>query len=247
VKQLAVPLLAIVALAGCGAQSGTSATAMPTATPSSSGIAGCVPECIHGGTDPGTLAAGPYTTQYFLAGHLTVTFAATWESHHDHTQEFSAAPSGLWDTHRVLFWSDILPIGPDGKQVAGVSRTTAGMLEWFAARPNLLVSNRHPASIGAGHLSATVIDMTVASHAVNEDPNCPSAACVVFLTWPNAPGMYAIGGPGVFRLYLSDITYGGQRHLLAVGIESKNPADFAAWLPTAEALIATARAPVSPA
>jgi hypothetical protein len=245
----AVPLLATMALVGCAAESGTSPTVTHAKTPAS-GIPGCVPECqALGGADPGTLPTGPYTTQHFLDGYLTVTFATPWESHEDRPVEFSAAPLGKWDTHRVLFWSDILPVGPDGKQVAGISRTTVGMLAWFAARPNLLVSEPQPATIGVDHLPASVIDISIGPHAVNEDPGCPPPpgnVCVGFFTWPNE-GFHAatLGGRSVLRLYLADVAYGGQSHLLAVGIEGQNASDLAAWLPTAEALIATAKAPVS--
>jgi hypothetical protein len=207
-----------------------------------------VPECLHGLADPGTLPAGPYTTQYFLAGQLAVQIASAWESHEDQPVEFSTAPLGKWDVHRVLFWSDILPVGPDGKQVGDPPRTAAGMLAWLATRANLRVSQPEPATIGTEQLHAKTIDISIAPNAVNEDPGCPAAACVNFLTWPNAgTNVYGIGGPGVVRLYLADVAYGGQSHLLAVGIESQGPADLATWLPIAKALIATAKAPISPA
>jgi len=174
VRAVVVPLLATLALVGCAATSRGSpsgspaalATGTPSSTaspsPTSSGIPGCVPECLHGGADPGTLPAGPYTMRYFLAGQLTVKYAAPWESHEDQPVEFSSAPLGMWDTHRVLFWSDILPVGPDGRLVGGVPRTAAGMLAWFATRKNLRVSKPLSATIGAQYLPAKVIDINIA-------------------------------------------------------------------------------------
>jgi hypothetical protein len=48
-------------------------------------------------------------------------------------------------------------------------------------------------------------------------------------------------------MYLSDISYGGQTHLLAVAIDAPDPAALKAFAPAAERVIDSARAPVSPA
>jgi len=57
-------------------------------------IRGCVPKCIDGGWDPGSLPPGSYTTKYFLDGYLTVTFDEPWVSHEDQQDAFIAAPKG---------------------------------------------------------------------------------------------------------------------------------------------------------
>ncbi|MEU9167346.1 hypothetical protein AB0D34_06060 [Streptomyces sp. NPDC048420] len=38
-------------------------------------------------------------------------------SHENQPVEFSVAPEGSWDLHRVLFWSDLVPVGKDRKRV----------------------------------------------------------------------------------------------------------------------------------
>lgn len=78
------------------------------------------------------------------------------------------------------------------------------------------------------------------------DPECPGLPCEDILSWPNSDHYYGMSGSWVLRLYLSDIEYGGQTHLLAVAIEGQNPDDLKTFAPAAERVIASARAPVSP-
>jgi hypothetical protein len=51
----------------------------------------------------------------------------------------------------------------------------------------------------------------------------------------------------VIRLYLSDVKYGGKTHLFAISIRASDPSGLKAFAPAAEWVIATVRAPVSPA
>jgi hypothetical protein len=51
----------------------------------------------------------------------------------------------------------------------------------------------------------------------------------------------------VQRLYVSDVSYGGQTHLFVVAVYPDDPADMASFLPDAERLIATVRVPATPA
>jgi hypothetical protein len=219
----------------------------PTA-PAAAGIPGCAPACLTGGSDPGSLSAGSHRTAHFFNGQLAVTLKGRWESHEDQPVEFSVAPEGAWGTHRVLFWSDIIPVGKDRKRAAGVPGTAAGLLAWFTSRPNLQVSKPRSDTIGTAALPAKVVDIAMSGKAVNEVSDCPARACADFLTWPNSgDNTYGIAEPAVLRLYLSDIRYGGRNHLFAIGIEGQNQADLKAFQPDAEHLIATANAPVTPA
>ncbi|MDX6349286.1 MAG: hypothetical protein QOF84_4076 [Streptomyces sp.] len=251
-RRLLAVLLPAALVAGCGGSAGSGhpgTSGGSSARPSTSaptGIPGCAPECLSGISDPGTLKAGPYRTAHFLNGLLTLDLKGEWESHEDQPVEFSLAPQGNWDVHRVLFWSDIIPVGKNGKPAAGVPHTTAGMLAWLRTRQNVKVSAPRSDTIGTRSLPAEVVDIEVARDAVNEATDCPVRACADFLTWPNAgENVYGIAEPAVLRLYLSDIGYGGSRHLLAVGVEGQSPADLKDFLPTAEQLIADADAPVS--
>ena len=84
-----------------------------------------IPGCV-----PGEATARFVPTQYFLDGHLTVTFHKAWVSHEDQGVEFSASPQGEQNGGGVKFWSDIYPVA--GKtidvkhKVKGVPITTAG-------------------------------------------------------------------------------------------------------------------------
>jgi hypothetical protein len=177
-----------------------------------------------------------------------VTFTGRWESHEDQPVEFSVAPEGSWDLHRVLFWSDLIPVAKDRKRAAGVAGTASELVAWLRTRPNVQVSKPRSGMIGTAGLPAKVVDIAISSKAVNEASDCPARACVDFLTWPNAgDNVYGIAEPSVLRLYLSDVRYGGKNHLLAIGIEGRDQADLKQFLPEAERLIASADAPVSPA
>ena len=77
-------------------------------------LRGCVPKCIVGGWDPGSLPSGSYTTKYFLDGYLTVTFPEPWVSHEDQQDSFIALPQGTPPGSRHLyFWLD--PYQVEGK------------------------------------------------------------------------------------------------------------------------------------
>ncbi len=211
-------------------------------------IRGCVPECSTGFADPGAIGPGPYTTAGFLDGQLTVRYPTAWESHEDQGVEFSSAPQGEFDVHRVLFWNDILPWtanarNPNGRQVPGVPNTTAGWLAWLSSHPDFVVSAPRTATIGHMRLPATYVDIAVEPGTIGFDEGA-----VVLLSWPNADGhFYSFGGSFVLRLYLSDVTYGGTNHLLAVAIEGQDRADLKAFAREAGPVIASADAPIQPA
>jgi hypothetical protein len=229
----------------------TSASTEPTPTE----IRGCVPECSVEFQDPGVIGPGPYTTFGFLDGQLTVTYPSAWESHEDQGVEFSSAPKGKWDVHRVLFWDDILPWVADfkhpyGHKVPDIPNTAAGWLDWLQANAALRLSEPRSTTIGQMKLPATYVDIEIAPDAPNEDPYCEKldTVCVALLSWPNAGGnIYSFGAPAVLRLYLSDVTYGGEAHLLAVAVEGQSTADLRLFLPEAKLVVASAEAPIEAA
>jgi hypothetical protein len=218
-------------------------------------IRGCVPKCIDGGTDPGDLPVGSYTTKYFLDGYLTVTFPEPWVSHEDQQDSFIASPQGKWENRDLFFWLDPYPV--EGKtfdlkhRAQGVPITTAGWLQWLSNNPNLRVSDPKKATIGKEGLPAKVVDVGISDNAVNDDPSyapCRRETCRELLSWPtSAEYGYSLIGEQTVRMYLSDISYGGQTHLLAVAIDAPDPAALKAFAPAAERVIDSARAPVSPA
>ena len=224
----------------------SSATAIESSGTSPSAVRGCVPECSDGVVAAGPLPVGDYTIVYFLDGQLTVRYAEPWESTEDQGVEFASGPRGKSDVHRVVFWDDILPVDDHGHRVFGVPITAAGLLQWFKTDPTFHVSAPQPGTIGRD-IPATVIDLTIAPDAKNQDPGCPIDVCVFDFTWPNVSGALGTGGAEVLRLYLADVTYGGRTHLLVAAIQARTPEALRAFLPAAEQVIASARAPVTPA
>jgi hypothetical protein len=218
-------------------------------------IRGCVPECLSGGTDPGRIPPGSYTTQYFFDGHLTVTFRKAWVSHEDTPIVFWAKPEVKQDGEgEVQFWEDIIPV--EGKtfdlkhRAKGVPITTAGWLHWLSNNPNLRVSDPKKATIGEDDLPAKAVDIGISDQAKNDDPGyppCRRVICQTLLTWPNSDNYFGLGGSDVIRLYLSDVEYGGKTHLFAIAIYAQDPAGLKGFAPAAEGVIGSVRAPVSPA
>jgi hypothetical protein len=218
-------------------------------------IRGCVPECLSGGTDPGRIPPGSYTTQYFFDGHLTVTFRKAWVSHEDTPIVFWAKPEVKQDGEgEVQFWEDIIPV--EGKtfdlkhRAKGVPITTAGWLHWLSNNPNLRVSDPQDATIGEDDLPAKAVDIGISDQAKNDDPGyppCRRVICQTLLTWPNSDNYFGLGGSDVIRLYLSDVKYGGKTHLFAISIYAQDPAGPKAFAPAAEMVIDSVRAPGSPA
>jgi hypothetical protein len=218
-------------------------------------IRGCVPECLSGGTDPGRIPPGSYTTQYFFDGHLTLTFRKAWMSHEDTPIVFWAKPEVKQDGEgEVQFWEDIIPV--EGKtydlkhRAKGVPITTAGWLHWLSNNPNLRVSDPKKATIGEEDLPAKAVDIGISDQAKNDDPGyppCRRVICQTLLTWPNSDNYFGLGGSDVIRLYLSDVKYGGKTHLFAIAIYAQDPAALKAFAPAAEGVIGSVRAPVSPA
>ncbi len=208
-------------------------------------IQGCVPGCNGPGRSrPGQIPEGPYKTAWFFGGHMVITPSEPWSIHEDSTGEFSltldAAP-----VNSVLFWEDVYPIEHD-KRVRGVPMTVKGLLGWLRKTPRLHVSAPRPGTIGTD-LPATVVDVTVAKAAKNEDPDCPTHTCILWLDYPQWDLSCGIAEPQVQRFYLSDVSYGGRTHLLIAVVCPNDPRDMKKFLPDAEHLIATVQVPATPA
>jgi hypothetical protein len=248
-KRIVLMALVALALSACGGRASGGGEHQKAK------IRGCVPECLSGGTDPGRIPPGSYTTQYFFDGHLTVTFRKAWVSHEDTPIVFWAKPEVKQDGEgRVQFWEDIIPV--EGKtydlkhRAKGVPITTAGWLHWLSNNPNLRVSDPKKATIGEEDLPAKAVDIGISDQAKNDDPGyppCRRVICQTLLTWPNSDNYFGLGGSDVIRLYLSDVKYGGKTHLFAIAIYAQDPAALKAFAPAAEGVIGSVRAPVSPA
>jgi hypothetical protein len=218
-------------------------------------IRGCVPKCIDGGWDPGSLPPGSYTTKYFLDGYLTVTFDEPWVSHEEQQDAFESSPQEKYHDVTLFFWLDPYPV--EGKtfdvkhRAKGVPITTAGWLQWLKDNPNFRASDPQDATIGKDDLPAKVVDISLSDNAVNDEPSfapCRRETCRGLLSWPtSAEYQYNLIGEQTVRMYLSDVEYGGKTHLLAVAIDGNSQDNLEAFAPTAERVIDSARAPISPA
>jgi hypothetical protein len=169
--------VSLIMCAACSSQLTSVAPESPSAPPTATAsptpaIRGCVPECSTTFHDPGSVGPGEYRTLGFLDAQLKVTYPSAWVSHEDQGVEFSSAPKGSWNVHRVLFWDDILPWvatydDPYGHGVDGVANTTAGWLEWLGSNPAFKLSKPREASIGQMRLPATYVDIAIAPDAPN--------------------------------------------------------------------------------
>ena len=199
----------------------TTASEVPMPDP----IQGCVPSCNTPGlTEPGPLPPGTYETQWFFGGEMVVTL----------------------EENGVFFWEDVYPI-EDGMRVDGVPPTAAGLLDWLTSSSQVDVSSPTRGTIG--DLPATVVDVSLAPNAVNDEDNayCRDRTCALFLGFPQWDGPWGIAGGQVQRIYLTDVTYGGQDHLFVVVIYPDDPEDMKTFSGTAERLIDTVRVPATPA
>ncbi len=210
-------------------------------------IPGCAPQCLPQHlVEPGNLPAGKYQTRYFFAGEMKLLFAKGWFSGEDSTGEFWAQPKSNPNA-RVVFWEDVYAVKSSvpgyWQRVGPLRQTSASLLAWLQQNPNLTVSKPRSGKIGAIH--ARVVDIGVSDGAVNDDPQCPAKACANFLRFPQWGEPYGIAGKWISRFYLSDVRYGGQRHLFVAVIEVPGRTELNAFLPSAGKLIATVRVPAT--
>jgi hypothetical protein len=214
-----------------------------TGLPEPAEIDGCVPACASPGiTEPGPLPDGEYQSEWFFGGELRVTLDAGWVSPEDSTSEFSLA-SG---EDGIFFWEDVYPV-EGGERVKGVPVTAAGVLHWFRSSPQVDVSGATTGSIGA--IPATVVDVSLAPDAVNEEDNryCRARTCALFLGFPRWDGPWGIAGEQVQRFFLADVAYGGVEHLFVAVVYPDDPADMETFAARAERVIGTVRVPATAA
>lgn len=249
-RRLLAASATVLLIGGCGddsasdKESSTGARA-PTATAT---VQGCAPQCLPPNiTFPGNVPKGTYKTEYFFAGQMTVVFDKGWAVSEDSTGEFASAANKNPD-FKVIFGQDLHPTRHKQglRRVNGVPLTTDGVVGWLRANPNLSVTAPRKGTIGSD-LPATVVDVSVAGKAVNDDPGCPAKPCANFLGFPQWGEPYGIAGGGVTRFYFSDVKYGGKSHLLVAAVEGVDKAQLDAGLPTAERLIESAKVPADPA
>ena len=205
---------------------------------------GCVPECLpQGANQPGPLPAGPYTTQYFFGGALTITLDAGWDGLDDTQNELifehTASPDWL-----LFVWVDPYPV-EHLTRVTGVDRTPEALVAWLQSNPTL-IATPGPTVMVANDIPADTVDLEVSDAATKEVSDCP-AACTNYLGFENGPDAHGLLRGEKTRIYFAPVTYGGQDHLLTLSVEVVDGTDFDAVLPIAEQLLRTIRMPIAPA
>ncbi len=174
---------------------------------------------------------------------MRVTFVGTWHSEEDSTGEFAAMPRAT-PKNSVFFWEDVYPV-QDGDRVRNVALTAAGLLDWLKSSKALKTSAPREGRIGK--LPATIVDVSVSKKAKNEDPGCPTRACILFLSFPQWDLPWGIAYTQVQRFYMSDVEYGGKMHLFVAVIYPDDGADLQSFAKIGGQLLRTVRVPASAA
>lgn len=173
---------------------------------------------------------------------MVVTLDEPWNVHEDSTGEFALEFESGSDNF-VVFFEDVYPI-ENGRRVRGVQMTVDGFLDWLEQDPRLEMSRSRRGTIGSD-LPATIVDVTVSSEATSEEPGCPTV-CVLWLGYPQWEESWSILQSQVQRFYLTDVSYGGTKHLFIAAVQV-DPADIETFLPHAESLLATVQVPATEA
>ena len=191
---------------------------------------------------PGDLPSGEYQTQYFFGGRMELTLDGNWTSGEDSTGEFKISPIGT--NNAIFFWEDVYPV-ENGNPIKGVPITAAGLLDWLSTSPRLKVTSPIAGSIGAA-VPATIVDVSIAAGAPNEDPGCVGVydTCILFLGFPQWTAPWGIAGSQIQRFYIADVRYGGKIHLFVAVIYPDDPADMESFQAIAESIIASVHVPV---
>ncbi len=220
----------------------TPAASESAAASISADLPGCAPACLPVGSKQGSVGPGAFQTQWFAGGRLSITLGQRWkveDSQNELVFQDVGPPEWL-----VFAWLDPYAV-EDLQPAAGIGRTPSELAAWLLQNPKL-VATAGPAAVVAGGLPAMTIDLRVSDAATLEDPQCPDI-CINYFGFDNGPPAHGLARPGVTRLYLASVQYGGQRHVLALSFEALDEEGFADLLDDAEAMLRTIQLPVTAA
>jgi len=203
-----------------------SATATARPSPSATAMAldqavGCYAE------KPCRLQPGTHVTtgEFGFIPGLTFTVPSGWFSPYHSAGELALERSDV--RHGIYIGRGAVPVpGHRGLAVA-TDGTAAGLAEWISRHPDLVISEPEQTTIGAGIDAVTVL-VSVAADAETDDPDCPTRACVDFITDPvHADFPFGIPAGEVARLYLADIGDARSPNVLMVNVWSPTDSDLA--------------------
>lgn len=251
-------LVAIVVVGGCGSTSSTSIATIQTAAASSTAVSTPAPTPVSVAPSPsGTsvpiasptcpdctpLSAGKHTTVAFLPG-MVLTMPDGWLLGEDSSGELKLNPAddlGL----KLSFFTDPIAVTNDTNIVAGVDGTPTALVAWLRSNPNLSVSKPTTTTIGQG-VSATSVDLTVASGAKSGDPGCPPGlACVNLFLFRGSSYKfgYAISSDQGLRFTFAQIGSGSAARTLFVLHEVVPPDSLTDFATRTKPIIASLRLP----
>lgn len=224
------------------------ATATPAATTSAASSATTVNHLTASCSDssPCALTAGTWVTfgdNAFIPG-VALTLPDGWSSHAANLGELKLIQSDHPDD-AIFIWKDVAAIESNGetpKVLPGVPRTPEGLTASFRKNHDFVVSTPTETTI-AGGIPALTYVIGVSPSASYTSRGCPSyPTCANILKDPAhwGPGdFYAIGAPGVVRLYLATVGAATDRHMLAIGLDAADPAELERLTAVAAPIIAS--------
>jgi hypothetical protein len=204
----------------------------------------CLPLCVHRWAEAGPFTVGErYQTRLFFGGYMTLTPTRPLAGGEDSTGELGLYLAEDLE-YGLKFHLDLYPLR-DGQRIDGVPRTSAGLLAWLRGHDALVVSNDIPASIGP--LPATAVDVRLSPTAPAQFEDC-GAPCVDFLGFEQFDhGAIGIRGDDLYRIYFSDIEYGGSTHVLVAHVEARSGAHLDSVIGFVEEILGSVTVPAQAA
>ena len=156
---------------------------------------------------------------------LETTFADdAWFNTADHADEieFDSADSAL------RFWQTARASSEQGDPLPDVPPTPEGLTAWFAANPDMVVSEPEAVTLGDG-IAATALTMRISDTDVNVDPGCPSGvrSCLNVL-WIDDGHVFAIGCGAAVRLHLLTVGTGSDARTIVISLDAPDDSQLAA-------------------
>jgi hypothetical protein len=231
-------------IAACGGTPVATTSSAPSATTVNHLTASC------SDSSPCVLAAGTWVTagdNAFIPG-LAVTLPDGWSSHGVEIGELDLIPTDH-PADAIFLWKDVAAIESNGetpKVLNDVPRTPEGLTASFRKNPDLVVSTPTETTI-AGGIPALTYVIGVSPSAAYTSRGCPSyPTCANILTDPvhfEPDRFYAIGAPGVVRLYLATVGTATDRHTFVIGLDATDPTELERFSVVAAPIIASIRLP----
>ncbi len=197
--------------------------------------------CVH--EKPCVLAPGTYTTagkHAFLPG-FSFTVPATWVSPYHSAGELALEKAGV--PNGIYIGRDVVPVPGHRRLDTRTDLTAVGIARWIAGHPDLIVSEPEATTIGDGVPAVTIV-VAVSPTAESDDPDCPTRACVDFVTDPvHADHPLGLPAGDRVRLYLADIGTTTAPRRLMVNVWSTGDSELARLVELARPIIDSIRLP----